>query len=182
MADVQSPFASALGHPILGSKDFLSGHYAHQVSSYPLKSPAPTPTVWTLPASRWTSKCHPRVDEVSQEVDGYFLQHWPFPDDKSRKVFLKAGFSRVTCLYFPLAKDDRIHFACRLLTVLFLIDDVLEEMSLAEGEKYNAKLIPISRGEVLPNRRSTPLFLSFFPLSILPPFFLYSFSILSPFS
>lgn len=65
---------------------------------------------------------HPRAEEVAREVDGYFLEHWNFPDDRARSTFLKAGFSRVTCLYFPLAKDDRIHFACRLLTVLFLID------------------------------------------------------------
>jgi hypothetical protein len=66
--------------------------------------------------------CHPRVDAVTKEVDGYFLDHWPFPDAKSRKKFVAAGFSRVTCLYFPKALNDRIHFACRLLTVLFLID------------------------------------------------------------
>lgn len=65
---------------------------------------------------------HPRAEEVAREVDSYFLEHWNFPDDRARSTFLKAGFSRVTCLYFPLAKDDRIHFACRLLTVLFLID------------------------------------------------------------
>jgi hypothetical protein len=77
---------------------------------------------WRQPPSIWQPLCHPRVDEVSCEVDGYFLQHWPFPSKKTEETFLKAGFSRVTCLYFPLAKDDRIHFACRLLTVLFLID------------------------------------------------------------
>lgn len=66
--------------------------------------------------------CHPRVDSVSNEVNTYFLQHWSFPNEKAKKKFLDAGFSRVTCLYFPLALDDRIHFACRLLTVLFLID------------------------------------------------------------
>ncbi|GME30039.1 Aristolochene synthase [Neofusicoccum parvum] len=107
---------------------------------------------WQIPPSRWTPLIHPCVEEVSQEVDGYFLEHWPFPDAASRKTFLKAGFSRVTCLYFPLSKDDRIHFACRLLTVLFLIDDVLEGMSFADGEAYNNKLIPISRGDVLPDR------------------------------
>ncbi|KAI9794983.1 MAG: carbonyl reductase (NADPH-dependent) ari1 [Peltula sp. TS41687] len=96
--------------------------------------------------------CHPRVDEVSKEVDDYYLQHWDFKDDKARKKFLDAGFSRVTCLYFPEALDDRIHFACRLLTVLFLIDDLLEDMSFEEGSAYNEKLIPISRGDVLPNR------------------------------
>lgn len=77
---------------------------------------------WKPQPSAWKPLCHPRVDEVSSEVDGYFLQHWNFPSEKAVKTFLEAGFSRVTCLYFPLAKDDRIHFACRLLTVLFLID------------------------------------------------------------
>ena len=82
-------------------------------------------TTWDIPPSSWSPKNHPRAEEVSREVDGYFLKHWKFPDDQARKKFLKAGFSRVTCLYFPLAKDDRIHFACRLLTVLFLIDGTL---------------------------------------------------------
>lgn len=75
-----------------------------------------------IPSSNFQPMCHPRVNEVSEEVDGYFLRHWDFKDDRARKKFLNAGFSRVTCLYFPEALDDRIHFACRLLTVLFLID------------------------------------------------------------
>ena len=108
---------------------------------------------WTIPRSEWQPLNHPRAKEVAEEVDTYFLQNWHFPNAKAEKTFLNAGFSDVTCLYFPLAKDDRIHFACRLLTVLFLIDDVLEDMSFAEGEAYNEKLIPISRGDVLPDRR-----------------------------
>lgn len=108
---------------------------------------------WTIPPSKWQPLNHPRAKEVAKEVDTYFLQHWNFPNAKAEKQFLNAGFSDVTCLYFPLAKDDRIHFACRLLTVLFLIDDVLEDMSFAEGEAYNEKLIPISRGHVLPDRK-----------------------------
>lgn len=75
-----------------------------------------------IPTSSLTALCHPEVDAVTKEVDDYFLQHWPFPDARSRKKFVNAGFSRVTCLYFPMSLDDRIHFACRLLTVLFLID------------------------------------------------------------
>ena len=108
---------------------------------------------WTVPPSDWQPLNHPRAKEVAGEVDAYFLQHWNFPDAKAEKTFINAGFSDVTCLYFPLAKDDRIHFACRLLTVLFLIDDLLEDMSFAEGEAYNEKLIPISRGHVLPDRK-----------------------------
>ncbi|GIK04693.1 terpene cyclase [Aspergillus viridinutans] len=104
------------------------------------------------PPSTFQPLCHPLVEEVSKEVDDYFLQHWNFPNEKARKKFVVAGFSRVTCLYFSKALDDRIYFACRLLTVLFLIDDLLEYMSFEEGSAYNEKLIPISRGDVLPDR------------------------------
>lgn len=120
------------------------------------------------PPTEWTYLCHPRLKEVQDEVDGYFLENWKFPSFKAVRTFLDAKFSEVTCLYFPLALDDRIHFACRLLTVLFLIDgkwkmnefaqlllinlDVLEHMSFADGEAYNNRLIPISRGDVLPDR------------------------------
>ncbi|KAH8807827.1 Aristolochene synthase in complex with 12,13 Difluorofarnesyl diphosphate [Xylogone sp. PMI_703] len=102
--------------------------------------------------SRFTPKCHPHVEEITAEVNGYFLEHWPFPNSKAREKFVVAGFSTVTCFYFPMAKNDRIHFACRLLTLLFLIDDILEDMSFEEGSKYNETLIPIARGDVLPNR------------------------------
>ena len=158
-----------------------------QVKSQSIKT-APVhvlpPRKWEPPVSAWKALCHPRVDEVSREVDGYFLKHWNFSNAKAEKTFLKAGFSRVTSLYFPMAKYDRIHFACRLLSVLFLIDgnthipliesyrrqkvekkkerqksisvntepDVLEDMSFAEGEVYNEKLIPIARGDVSPDR------------------------------
>ena len=78
--------------------------------------------VWQPPPSNWKPLIHPRYEETAREVDDYFLQHWSFQNPEARKKFVAAGFSRVTCLYFPLSKDDRIHFACRLLTVLFLID------------------------------------------------------------
>ncbi|KAE8396118.1 isoprenoid synthase domain-containing protein [Aspergillus alliaceus] len=96
------------------------------------------------------------TDAISAQLllknDDYFLQHWPFPSEKRRETFVKAGFGRVTCLYFPLARDDRIIFACKLLTILFLIDDILEDMSLADGEAYNTHLMPLMCGDVLPNR------------------------------
>lgn len=75
----------------------------------------------TLP-SRLVAKCHPLEEQMTEEVNSYFLQHWPFENEKARKKFVAAGFSRVTCMYFPMAKDESLHFACRLLTLLFLID------------------------------------------------------------
>ncbi|MCJ1461971.1 hypothetical protein MMC07_000571 [Pseudocyphellaria aurata] len=107
---------------------------------------------WEPKPSLWKPLRHPRYLEVSQEVDDYFLKHWNFADAKAAEKFLKADFSGFACLSLPLAKDDRIHFACRFNALLFLIDDVLEEMSLAEGAAYNEKLISILCGEVLPDR------------------------------
>lgn len=89
-----------------------------------------------VPPAIFTPICHPLVESVSKEVDGYFLEHWKLDSEKARKRFLGAGFSKVTCLYFPKALDDRIHFACRLLTVLFLIDG-----ELAMSPNTNTKLI-----------------------------------------
>lgn len=74
------------------------------------------------PPSIFTPICHPRLDETIKEVDGYYLQNWGFPNEKAKKKFVAAGFSRVTCLYFPKALDDRIAHACSLLTILFLVD------------------------------------------------------------
>ncbi|KAJ9306248.1 hypothetical protein DTO217A2_4182 [Paecilomyces variotii] len=102
--------------------------------------------------SLFQPKIHPLVDKVSREVNDYFLQHWAFEDEPARKKFIAAGFSKVTCLYYPLALNDRIHFACRLLTLLFLVDDLLEDMSMDEGSAYNERLIVLSRGNVLPDR------------------------------
>lgn len=82
-------------------------------------APLPTPSI---NAGLFDAKVHHRVAEVAAEVDAYFLAHWPFQNERARQKFVAAGFSLVTCYYFPAAKDDRIAFACRLLTLLFLID------------------------------------------------------------
>ncbi|KAI8285445.1 aristolochene synthase [Colletotrichum sp. SAR11_240] len=65
----------------------------------------------TIPLSAWAPICHPLVDPVTVEVDAWFLDSWPFPDDKARQKF-----------------NDRIAFACRLLAILFLIDVPVEAM------------------------------------------------------
>lgn len=74
------------------------------------------------PPSHFTPICHPLVDSVSADVDEWFLQNWDFANEKARKKFVAAGFSRLICLYVPKALDGRIHHACELLTILFLID------------------------------------------------------------
>ena len=126
------------------------------------------PTAQEPPPAILIPKIHPLEPQVTAEVEAYFIEHWPFPNGKAVQKFRDAGFSYVTCCYYPEALPDRIHFACRLLTLLFLIDgmtlpsspnstthqatDILEHMSFESGKAYNEKLMPIARGDVLPDR------------------------------
>lgn len=96
--------------------------------------------------------CHGSVEMMSRAVNDFYLEHWPFPDEKARKKFVIAGFPTVTCLYFPKGLESRMPQACSLLSILFLIDDQLECMSLEEGKAYNDRLKPLCRGESLPSR------------------------------
>ncbi len=85
---------------------------------------------WKIPPSNWQALRHPQAEQVAREVNAYFLEHRKFPNESARAAFMKAGFSSFICLNFPLAKDDRIHIACRLLTALFLIDGMMTHISL----------------------------------------------------
>ncbi|KAJ2984458.1 hypothetical protein NUW58_g6045 [Xylaria curta] len=98
-----------------------------------------------------TPRCHPLVDEVSREVEFYFLQHWNFPDEKARASFLKTGYGQFTCFYYPLARNDRIHISCRFITLLILNDDLLDGMSIEDGAVHQEKLLAIVRGDVAPD-------------------------------
>ena len=119
--------------PALLGSHFLNGNPVQPHHSPPTskglqleakESPSTTlhKEAWKPPPSAWKPQCHPCAAQVARIVDDYYLEHWPFPNERSKQKFLDAGFSRVTCLYFPTAKDNRIEYACRLLTVLFLID------------------------------------------------------------
>ncbi|KAK8048212.1 hypothetical protein PG994_009942 [Apiospora phragmitis] len=124
-----------------------------------LSGTTPPPPARPLPSwymavapTRFTPVCHPRVEEVIKEVDAYFLENWPFPNSKSRKKFLGADFTRNMCYNYPEALDDRIGVVCRLITLLFLVDDLLDHMSLEDGRQYNAKMMALMRGDEEPDR------------------------------
>lgn len=135
------------------------------------EKPMPPPLAYLVP------KCHPREPQVTKYVDAYFIRNWPFPSEEAVEKFCDAGFSRAACCYYPEALDDRIHFACKLLTLLSLIDgtwtknsyidqirehleefdteciaDLLKNMSFADSKAYTERLMPIARGFVQPDR------------------------------
>ncbi|KAK8240424.1 Aristolochene synthase [Phyllosticta capitalensis] len=105
-----------------------------------------------LRTTRWRAACHLRAREVCERVDRFYYNNWPFKSIDAKKKFLKTGIPRFACLSHPKAADDRIYFACSLYTLLFLIDDLLEDMSLTEGKAFNRNLVPLMRGERQPDR------------------------------
>lgn len=48
--------------------------------------------------------------------------------------------------------DDRMVGVCKFLTTGFLIDDMLDRMSVEEGKAHNTVVIACCRGERLPDR------------------------------
>ncbi|KAK8081346.1 Aristolochene synthase [Apiospora saccharicola] len=99
--------------------------------------------------TRFRPICHPRAEEVIKEVDAYFLENWPFPNEKARKKFKGADFTRNMCYNYPEALDDRIGVACRLITLLFLVDvewmsyDIWEEMRALDASLSSEVLGPL---------------------------------------
>ncbi|KAK5732046.1 hypothetical protein LTR17_010882 [Elasticomyces elasticus] len=51
---------------------------------------------------------------------------------------------------FPKARDDRIVDSCKVNSLLFLLDDVAEDMSLDEGKVYYERMIAIAKGKIPP--------------------------------
>ncbi|KAL8728360.1 MAG: hypothetical protein Q9181_005370 [Wetmoreana brouardii] len=105
----------------------------------------PPPTIFPI-------KCHPKANEVCAELDEYFYTNWPWKDEATGQKFLRSETNRWACLALPNAKDDRIKDAVRVNTLLFLLDDVAEDLSVSEGKDLYNRLTPLALGKALPNR------------------------------
>ena len=97
---------------------------------------------------------HPNTDAIVQEVNAFFLAHWPFKSDKHRRRFVDEGYALFVCILCPSTFGDRLHWGCRLLTTGFLIDDLLDRMSVEEGVAHNARVVECARGVVLPDKNN----------------------------
>ncbi|KAL8838626.1 MAG: hypothetical protein Q9170_002072 [Blastenia crenularia] len=105
----------------------------------------PPPTIFPI-------KCHPKTDEVCSKLDEYFYTNWPWKDEATGQKFLRSETNRWACLALPHARDDRIYDSVRVNTLLFLLDDVAEDLSISEGQDLYKRLIPLALGKTLPNR------------------------------
>jgi aristolochene synthase len=119
-------------------------------------TPPPAPKASQVPKDLrptiLAARKHPNTDEVVKQVNDFFLEHWPFKTEKHRKRFVDEGYAWFVCINCPMSLDERMHWGCRLLTTGFLIDDLLDRMSVEEGVAHNLKVIECARGNLLPDR------------------------------
>jgi hypothetical protein len=117
--------------------------------------PAPTELPYLpkeLRPTLLTARLHPRTGEIVDECHNFFLQHWPFKTETHKKRFCDEGYAWFNCILCPMGLDDRMVGVCKFLTTGFLIDDMLDRMSVEEGKAHNAVVIACCRGERLPDR------------------------------
>ncbi|KAL8792089.1 MAG: hypothetical protein Q9195_005344 [Heterodermia aff. obscurata] len=142
--ELQEPQESLDSHP---EKPVVNGSATNGNVRKPLYTPDDQPY-----ASRFEVASHPRADEVCAELDAFFATYWPWPNEKARQKFLATDTNRWGCWSLPLVKDDRIVDSVKVNTLLFLLDDIAENMSLEEGKVFYQRLILLALGKAVPNR------------------------------
>lgn len=133
-----------------------NGYHIPSESSSRCSTPPPVPKDSQLPKdlrpTLLNPRKHPNTDAIVREVNAFFLAHWPFKSDKHRQRFVDEGYALFVCILCPSTLGDRLHWGCRLLTTGFLIDDLLDRMSVDKGVEHNARVVECARGTVLPDR------------------------------
>ncbi|KAF2638098.1 Aristolochene synthase in complex with 12,13 Difluorofarnesyl diphosphate [Massarina eburnea CBS 473.64] len=101
-------------------------------------------SAWNPKPSNWTSRTHSLIDVIKDENTAWFFKHWPFPDEKAKKKFVDSRWDLLCSVWYPLSIDDRFVPTARLIVILFYIDDALEDLSFADGEAYNNRLMDLA--------------------------------------
>lgn len=74
------------------------------------------------PRSHMVGRLHPSGLRITMEVNNYFLNNWPFPDERTKLQFVAEGLPTWHLCQYPTAREDRVGAACRFMVMLFLVD------------------------------------------------------------
>ncbi|KIJ41383.1 hypothetical protein M422DRAFT_255573 [Sphaerobolus stellatus SS14] len=97
--------------------------------------------------SRITPRLHPQTNEVISRVDEWFLKHWPFPNEAAREEFQSSDIALFTCYTMPDALNERIELACKMVNLMFLFDDVMDNWSIEEAQGFYKKFAELILGD-----------------------------------
>lgn len=117
--------------------------------------PAPKNLPYRHPDVRPTildARIHPKTQAIVDEVHAWFFEHWPWKTETHKRRFVDEGFVWYSCIICPKGLQDRQLGICKYLTAGFLIDDMLDRMSVEEGVKHNDIIIACCSGTMQPDR------------------------------
>ncbi|KAJ7865048.1 hypothetical protein B0H14DRAFT_2440492, partial [Mycena olivaceomarginata] len=66
---------------------------------------------------------HPRADEPTAATDAFFLDSWPFQSQDQRDLFVRCEYGSFISKSIPDGEFQRMVWAYRACTILFLTDD-----------------------------------------------------------
>lgn len=107
-----------------------------------------------LRQTMFEQRIHPNADLISKNVDQFFLMLWPFKNDEQEERFVEDCYTLTACANCPMSRDRRLDFGCRLLTITFLVDDILEPMSLEERAFHQNMMVESARGTFQPDEKA----------------------------
>lgn len=82
------------------------------------------------------TQTHPLRDLITPQISTYILTHWSFPSTSTQQLFQTADLTGLTTHLFPFALDERIHMSALLFSLIYLIDAVLIDMEIEDGEDF----------------------------------------------
>ncbi|KAJ7358359.1 isoprenoid synthase domain-containing protein [Mycena albidolilacea] len=72
---------------------------------------------------------HPRAGEIHAEIEAYFTDAWPWQSSEKLSKSLLLDFASFATCTIPDAAYDRLRWASKVYTLLYLVDDLVESES-----------------------------------------------------
>ncbi|KAJ6532334.1 hypothetical protein DFH09DRAFT_1182403 [Mycena vulgaris] len=89
--------------------------------------PEPAHLSTVVKSTSYPARIHPRADELSAETYAFFLETWPFTSQGQRDLFVRSNLPLGLCATIPDGDFERTGWSCRLIVLLFLLDDWFEK-------------------------------------------------------
>ncbi|KAJ7354060.1 isoprenoid synthase domain-containing protein [Mycena albidolilacea] len=108
------------------------------------------PTISAFPLAR----NHLRFAELIEATDSFFLETWPFESQRERDLLVQCHYGSFISKIIPDGDFEKMIWACRASTLLFLTDDWIEKQPHGKGSGLSDRIARIVRGEMDPTAGS----------------------------
>ncbi|KAJ7435074.1 hypothetical protein FB451DRAFT_1194858 [Mycena latifolia] len=89
----------------------------------------------------FVARNHPRFAELTEVTDLFFLETWPFESQHERDFFVRCDYGSFVSKLIPDGESEKMIWACRAGTLLFLTDDWIDKKPHGKGVGLSGVLI-----------------------------------------